>query len=208
VSDAGLNVLCSHPFQRKRCSKDRRQRRRAVGGGLLGSEAAVEVIRLRYRASVTLHVPGVHDIEIELAVAVPAQLWGPLTMILPSLARVPVKPLNGAANESEQPVCVTATLCPTSEGSQCCVMFQVPATLGHVEPPSPPLEDDELELQARRHRSATRERVGCMISSYVGRRAQGGFLAGAPVAEAAGMQWRESSLVSKISPRIGSIRED
>jgi hypothetical protein len=135
-----------------------------------------KVIRLRYRASVTLHVPGVHDIEIELAVAVPAQLWGPLTMILPSLVRVPLKPLNGAANESEQPVWVTATLCPTSEGSQCSVMFQVPATLGHVEPLSPPLEDDELELQARRHRSVTRERVGCMISSYMGRRAQGGLL--------------------------------
>ena len=100
-----------------------------------------------------------HDIEIELAVAAPVQLWGPLTKILPSLARVPVKPLNGAANEIEQPVCVTTTLCPTSEGSQCAVMFQVPATLGHVEPLSPPLEDDEPEPHARRHGSTTRKRI-------------------------------------------------
>jgi hypothetical protein len=113
-----------------------------------------------------VHVPGVHDIEIELAVAVPVQLWGPLTVTLPSLFKVPVKPSNGAANESEQSVCVTITRCPTREGSQCAVMAHVPATLGQVALLSPALGDDELELHATSDESTTTERVRGILPSY------------------------------------------
>jgi hypothetical protein len=110
-----------------------------------------------------VHVPGVQDIEIELAVAVPVQLWGPLTVTLPSLFNVPVKPLNGDANESEQSVCVTTTLCPTSEGSQCAVIFHVPPTLAQLAPLSPPVAGDEPELHARSKGNAARRTIRGMV---------------------------------------------
>jgi hypothetical protein len=94
------------------------------------------------RASVTPHVPGVHVIAMALAVAVPEHVCGPPSAIFPSFVTDPVKPLNGAANESEQSVCVTMTLCPTNDGSQWAVIFHAPATSGHAPLP----EDVELEL--------------------------------------------------------------
>jgi hypothetical protein len=60
-----------------------------------------------YRVSVTVHVPGVHDNDNEVAAAVPVQLWGPARVILPSALTEPVNPLKGGANESEQFVCMT-----------------------------------------------------------------------------------------------------
>jgi hypothetical protein len=134
-----------------------------------------------HRASVTEQVPGVHVIEIALAVAVPVQLWGPLRVTLPSLVKVPVKPLNGAANESEQSFCVTTTLCPMSEESQCAVIFHVPAMLGQVALPSPPLAEDELELHAGSNGSAARRRMRSTVTWYArGPRANKGSQAGPP----------------------------
>jgi len=101
----------------------------------------------------------VHVIEIELAVTVPVQLWGPLRVILPSLVTVPVKPLNGCAVEIEQSVCVTTALCPMRDASQWPVMFQVPARSGQAAlPPSGEgePEGDELELHALRSKSAAK----------------------------------------------------
>jgi hypothetical protein len=59
----------------------------------------------RQRASVTAHGPG-HDRSMLLVVAEPVQFWvpvavGPVTFRLPSLATVPLYPVNGAAKLSE-----------------------------------------------------------------------------------------------------------
>jgi hypothetical protein len=117
--------------------------------------------RSRQRASVTRHVPGVHIMEIELADAVPVQLCGPLTTSLPSGPTVPVNPLNGAANEREQPVCVTVTLWPMSEESQWAVIIQAPAVSGHAPAaPLSPLAGDaveEPELQPKTKSSGSSE---------------------------------------------------
>jgi hypothetical protein len=116
-----------------------------------------------YRASFTVHVPGVQVIEMALAVASPVQLWGPLKVILPVSLTLPLKPLKGAANDSAQAVSVTVKLMPTSEESQCAVTFQVPLRSGQpalAAPALPPLPasapepPDELELQAPKSRTA------------------------------------------------------
>jgi hypothetical protein len=99
-------------------------------------------------------VPGVHVIEIALAPAVPVQLCGPLTVILPSFVTVPVKPLKGDAKASEQSVWVTTALCPTSDASQWAVTFHVPPRLGHAAE-LPPLVGDELEPQEQSTQRAT-----------------------------------------------------
>jgi hypothetical protein len=57
--------------------------------------------------SVTVHVPGVQDSDKAFVAAVPVQLWGPLSVILPSAVTAPVNPSKGGANDSEQFVCVT-----------------------------------------------------------------------------------------------------
>lgn len=54
-----------------------------------------------------MHVPGVHDNDNVPVAAVPVQLWGPASVILPSAATVPVKPSKGDANDSEQFDCMT-----------------------------------------------------------------------------------------------------
>jgi hypothetical protein len=105
----------------------------------------------------------VHVIEIELAMTVPVQLWGPLKVIFPSIVRVPLKLLNGGANESEQSVCVTIAFCPTRDASQCAVTVHVPDTSGHAALlPSADVApgDDGLELHAQgthKERSAARK---------------------------------------------------
>jgi hypothetical protein len=114
---------------------------------------------------VTAHVPGVHAIVIAVGAAVPVHCCGPPTVSLPSAVTVPVNPLNGAANVSEQSVCVTTAFCPTSVWSQCCVIFQVPATFGHAVLPLDEDDDEdvdvpddpelELELHAARSVNAT-----------------------------------------------------
>jgi hypothetical protein len=78
-----------------------------------------------------LHVPGVQVIEIEFAMTVPVQLWGPLNVSVAPVT-VPVKPLNGAAKESEQSVCVRTAFCPMSDASQCAVTVHVPDTSEHA----------------------------------------------------------------------------
>jgi hypothetical protein len=98
----------------------------------------------------------VQIIEIVLAMTVPVQLCGPLNEIFPSAVTLPVNPLNGAAKESAQSVCVTTAFCPTSDESQCAVTVHVPDTSGHAPPP--PSGDvapgvDELELHAQRRTS-------------------------------------------------------
>jgi hypothetical protein len=104
---------------------------------------------------------------IEVGEAVPLQLCGPVSEIFPSVVTLPMKPLNGAANDSEQAFSVTMTLCPTSDESQCAVIFHAPDTSGQV-PPSPLLED-EPELHDRTSGSiATRTRL--MASILVVRR--------------------------------------
>jgi len=94
----------------------------------------------------------VHVIEIALAVALPVQLWGPLSVIRSSALTLPVNWSKGAANESTQSFSVTLTLNPTSDDSQCSLTFQVPLTSGHASPPAPAAPDSllrsELELQA------------------------------------------------------------
>ncbi len=74
-----------------------------------------------------------------LVVVVPVHVWvpvsaGPVTSSLPSDAIVPVKPLKGALVVMAQAFCVTTTVCPTNELTQCAVTVQVPATLGHALP--------------------------------------------------------------------------
>jgi hypothetical protein len=93
--------------------------------------------------------------EIEVAVAMPVQLCGPVRTTLPSEATVPLNPLNGAANEREQSVCVTATLWPMNEETQCAVIVQEPPALGHelAAPPSL-LAAEELEPQAKKSKSS------------------------------------------------------
>ena len=91
--------------------------------------------RADYRASVTVHVPGVQLIVTEVAVASPVQLCGPLKVTFPSALRLPVKPSNGAAKASAQAVWVMTTLLPTSEASQWAVTFQLPLTSGQLPPP-------------------------------------------------------------------------
>lgn len=98
-----------------------------------------------------MHVPGVHDNDNTLLAAVPVQLWGPPSVILPSALTAPVKPSKGGANDSEQFVCMTVAFSPTSDGSQCAATLQVPAKLGHAAPPSAevfPVESPEPELHA------------------------------------------------------------
>jgi hypothetical protein len=99
--------------------------------------------------------------EIELAEAAPVQLCGPLTTSLQSEPTVPVKPSNGAANEREQPVCVTDTLWPMSEESQWAVIIQAPAVSGHAPAaPLSPLAGDaveEPELQPKTKSSGSSE---------------------------------------------------
>jgi len=101
-----------------------------------------------YRASVAVPVPSVHDIEITLrrggADAAVSAGNGDLAIARQSA----FKPSNGAANESEQSVCFRITLCPMNEGSQCAVMFHLPATLWQLALLLPPLADDELGLGA------------------------------------------------------------
>jgi hypothetical protein len=80
--------------------------------------------------SATAQDPGVHASVTVLAAAVPVQLCGPVNVRCPSLVTAPVKASKGGANASEQPVCVTMVVIPTSDASQCCVMVHVPATLG------------------------------------------------------------------------------
>jgi hypothetical protein len=64
-----------------------------------------------------------------------------------------MNPLNGAAKDSAQSVCVTTAFCPTRDESQCAVTVHVPDTSGHA--PLLPSRDvvsgaDELELHAQR----------------------------------------------------------
>jgi hypothetical protein len=103
---------------------------------------------------------------------------------LSSLVTVPVKPLNGAANESVQSVCVTTTLCPMKDASQCAVMFHVPATLGHEAlPPSGDgePEDDELELHAQSHSANGTGKKLRIIGSGYPHLGPGGETASTPV---------------------------
>src|SRR6187399_3418311 len=93
-----------------------------------------------YLLRVTAQVPGVHASEMsedELE-TLPVQLCGPLRVTSPSALTDPVKPSNGAANPSEQPVWVSAALMPTSDASQCIVTFQVPVKFGQVPALVPP----------------------------------------------------------------------
>ncbi len=108
--------------------------------------------------SVTPHIPGVHIIEIELAVTVPVQLWGPLKVIFPSLVTVPAKPLNGAAKESEHVAWVTTAFCPMRDASQCAVTVHVPDTSEHaalLPSGDVALGGDEVELHAQRKQRRT-----------------------------------------------------
>jgi hypothetical protein len=98
-------------------------------------------------------------------------------VIFPSVVSIPVNPLNGAANESEQSVCVTTAFCPTRDESQCAVTVHVPDTSGH--PPLPPSGDvalggEELEEQPQRRESESSAagkvrdiRPGYMLSLFV-----------------------------------------
>jgi hypothetical protein len=95
---------------------------------------------------VTAHVPGVHAIVIAVGAAVPVHCCGPVTESFPSDVTVPVNPLNGAANVSEQSVCVTTAFWPMRDASQCCVIFHVPATFGHAVPPLDEDDDDDVDV--------------------------------------------------------------
>lgn len=106
-----------------------------------------------------MQVPGVHVIEMALAVASPVQLWGPLKVIFPAALTVPLKASNGAAKESAQLASVTTNWLPTSDESQCSVTVQVPLTSGHAVfsgPPSPAAlgGSDELQLHTPHRASA------------------------------------------------------
>ena len=88
-----------------------------------------------------------------VAEASPVQVWGPVSATFPSAVTLPLKPSNGAANESAQSVSVTVKLMPTREASQCAVTFQAPLRFGQpalpVLPPFAVAEPSvELELQA------------------------------------------------------------
>ncbi len=162
----------------------------------------------RQRPRITAHVPGVQDIEIAVAVAEPAHVCGPLTVILSSLVTVPVKPLNGAPKESAQPLCVTTAFCPRSDASQCAVIFHVPATSGHVAPLAP-AAGDALEPHAsnrertarneRRLRGAARRLLGSTIRAY--KNSAGGN--GAPRSAGDEPSWRSDRRSSR---RLGRLR--
>lgn len=77
-------------------------------------------------------------IVIALVVAVPVQSCGPPTVILPSVVTLPLNPSNGAENDNAQAFCVTVSVVPINECSQCSVMFQLPLTSGHPLLPAPP----------------------------------------------------------------------
>jgi hypothetical protein len=99
----------------------------------------------------------VHVIEIEFAMTVPEQLWGPLNVSVAPVT-VPVKPLNGAAKESEQSVCVTTAFCPMSDASQCAVTVHVPDTSEHaalLPSGDVALDDEEVELHAHARQRAS-----------------------------------------------------
>jgi len=70
----------------------------------MGSTAAPAAGQRDYLVSLTVHVPGVQFRLIVLELAVPEQVCGPLSVSLPSLATVPLKPSKGAAKASEQSV--------------------------------------------------------------------------------------------------------
>ncbi len=86
-------------------------------------------------------------------------------MTPPSALTSPVKPLNGAANESAQLCCVTVAVIPTSEASQCLLTVQLPAALGQL--PLDGLSSVELELQpmTRRH-PMTKERITTLRTAW------------------------------------------
>jgi hypothetical protein len=111
--------------------------------------------------SVTAQVPGVHDREIVFADGLPVQLCGPLSVTVPSAPTLPVKPLNGAAKESEQLVSVTAAVMPMSDESQCCVTVQLPVMSGHAASLPPPVDllgvPDESEPQENARNNAKSE---------------------------------------------------
>jgi hypothetical protein len=113
------------------------------------------------RASVTAHVPGVHESEIELEPTLPVQLCGPWRLMLPSELTVPVKLSNGAANDSAQLASETTAVMPTSDASQCFATVQLPETSGHAPPPEPALsgESDDPELHAHARSNATNTRL-------------------------------------------------
>jgi hypothetical protein len=96
-----------------------------------------------------------------LAAAFPVQLCGPLSVTVPSVPTLPLKPSNGAANESVQSCWDTIAFMPTSEASQCFVTAQVPVMSGHAALPAPPLDPDgvpaESEPQAQTSNARTKE---------------------------------------------------
>lgn len=81
-------------------------------------------------------------IETALALALPVQRWTPLTVILPSVVTLPLNASKGDENDSAQVFCVTFSVMPMSDGSQCAVMSQSPLRSGQLPLPAlllPPL---------------------------------------------------------------------
>ena len=98
---------------------------------------------------------------MELAATFPVQLCGPLSVTVPSVPTLPLKPLNGAAKDSVQSCWETTALAPTSEASQCFVTAHVPVMSGHAALPLPPVEfegvPDESEPQAQASKASRNE---------------------------------------------------
>jgi hypothetical protein len=105
----------------------------------------------------------VHISEIELADALPVQVWGPSRLMLPFALTSPSKPSNGGANDNEQSLWLTTAVMPTSEASQCFATFQLPETSGHAPlvfpPPDPEPPSDEPELHAHAKANARNARL-------------------------------------------------
>ena len=107
-----------------------------------------------------MHALGVQFMDTALVLAVPVQLWGPLSVMVPLVVRLPLNESNGGPNDSAQAFCVTCTVMPMKEGSQWAVMSQAPLRSGQLPLPLL-LPSEELEPHAlhNAHNQAAPNRV-------------------------------------------------
>ncbi len=136
---------------------------------------------------------------------------GPLNVILASVVSIPVKPSNGAANESEQSVCVTMAFCPMRDASQCAVTVHVPDTSGHAAPPpsddgAPAGEELELHAHGRQRENSAARKVRGIRSWYPLRRRAVTACCFVPRARRNPPRRAESCRRTSPSPRTGVLR--